>query len=83
MTMPADLESRFDALEERLHRLEELQDGDRATLRLHGLLHEQNVEVQREHELRFKEQRTQVVELGGRLRKFLTLVSPRTSDDCS
>jgi hypothetical protein len=81
MTMPAELESRFDALEERLHRLEELQDGDRATLRLHGLLHEQNVEVQREHELRFKEHRTQVVELGGRLRKLLTLVSPRPSDD--
>jgi hypothetical protein len=81
MTMPAELESRFDALEERLHRLEELQDGDRATLRLHGLLHEQNVEVQREHELRVKEHRTQVVELGGRLRKLLTLVSPRPSDD--
>lgn len=83
MTMPADLESRFDALEERLHRLEELQDGDRATLRLHGLLHEQNVEEHRDHELRFRDQRTQVVELGGRLRKLLTLVSPRRSDNGS
>lgn len=80
MTM-ADLESRVVALEEQLHRLEELQDGDRATLRLHGLLHEQNVEVQREHELRFQDQRNQLAEFGGRLRKLLTLVTPRSSYD--
>lgn len=83
MTMSAELESRVAALEEQLHRLEELQDGDRATLRLHGLLHEQSVEVQREYELRFRDQRNQVAELGGRLRKLLTLVSPRPSDDHS
>ncbi|GAB3424632.1 hypothetical protein [Flindersiella endophytica] len=81
MTMPADLESRCDALEERLHKLEELQDGDRATLRLHGLLHEQSVEVQREHELRFQDQRNQLAEFGGRLRKLLTFIAPRSSYD--
>lgn len=81
--MSAELESRVTALEEQLHRLEELQDGDRATLRLHGLLHEQTVEVHREHELRFRDHRNQVAELGGRLRKLLMLVSPRSSDDRS
>jgi hypothetical protein len=81
--MSAELESRVAALEGQLHRLEELQDGDRATLRLHGLLHEQSVEVQRENELRFRDQRSQVAELGSRLRRLLMLVAPKSSDDCS
>lgn len=78
--MSAELESRVTALEEQLHRLEELQDGDRATLRLHGLLHEQTVEVHREHELPCRGHSNQVAELGGELGRRLKAIEEKRDE---